>query len=107
MLNKCDWWWLINLHFYTKILQNINYVDSYKILITRQYESSVWESNSAAWFLDAIASLEIGYESKWVCVIKPNNGYIAKHGAIIEYTLNVYWMYIEYTLKYCKTWCNT
>ena len=42
-----------------------------------------------------------------VCVIKPNNGYIAKHGAIIEYTLNVYWMYIEYTLKYCKTWCNT
>ena len=49
-LNKCDWWWLINLHFYTKILQNINYIDSYKILISRQYESSVWESNSAAWF---------------------------------------------------------
>ena len=28
-------------------------------------------------------------------------------GAMIEYTLNVYWMYIEYTLKCCKTWCNT
>ena len=41
-------------------------------------------------FLDAIASLDWGYESLSVCVIKPNNGYIAKHGAIIEYTLNVY-----------------
>jgi len=28
-------------------------------------------------------------------ITKPNIGDIAKHGAIIEYTLNVFWMYIE------------
>ena len=49
-----------------------------------------WTIGKDLLFLDAIASLEFGYESKKVCVIKPNNGYIAKHGAIIEYTLNVY-----------------
>ena len=33
--------------------------------------------------------------SKSVTTSKLNIGYIAKHGAIIEYTLNVYRMYIE------------
>ena len=41
------------------------------------------------YFLDAIASLEFVYESLLV-TSKLNIGYISKHGAIIEYTLNVY-----------------
>jgi len=50
-------------------------------------------------FLDAIASLDLGYESESVCVIKPNNAYNALHWIAIEFTLNTHWMYIEYPLN--------
>ena len=57
-------------------------------------------------FLDAIASLDLGYESKGV-ITKLITRYITQHDAIIECLLNIHWMYIEYTLKYCKALCNT
>ena len=50
-------------------------------------------------FLDAIASLDLGYESKSVRIIKPHNEYIAKHWMYIEYILNVHWIDIEFTLN--------
>ena len=49
-------------------------------------------------FLDAIASLDLGYESKGV-ITKLITRYITQHDAIIECLLNIHLIYIECTLN--------